>query len=73
MPTGSSTSPGLPSGIRDNDRARVCWPNSLSPYIQAVSLERNTVGAIALTVMPCFAHSVASTRVSASVAPFEVQ
>ena len=42
-------------------------------YIQAVSLERNTVGAIAFTVMPCFAHSVASTRVSASVAPLEVQ
>jgi hypothetical protein len=47
--------------------------DDLSPYIQAVSLERNTVGAIALTVMPCFAHSVASTRVSESVAPFEVQ
>ena len=52
---------------------RVAWPSSSSPYIQAVSLERNTVGAMALTVMPCFAHSVASTRVSESVAPLEVQ
>jgi hypothetical protein len=59
--------------MRDSERARVCWPSSLSPYIHSVSLERNTVGAMAFTVMPCLAHSVASTRVSESVAPFDVQ
>src|SRR5262249_27009737 len=73
MPIRSSTSPRRPSGMRESERARVCWPSWSSPYIQAVSLERKTVGAMALTVMPCFAHSVASTRVSESVAPLEAQ
>ena len=59
MPIRSSTSPSRPSGMRASERARVCWPSSSSPYIHAVSLERKTVGAIALTVMPCLAHSVA--------------
>ena len=35
--------------------------------------ECKAAGAIALTVMPYCAHSVASTLVRASVAPFEVQ
>ncbi len=42
-------------------------PSVIGPYLV------RAVGAIAFTVMPCLAHSVASTRVSESVAPFEAQ
>ena len=46
---------------------------SSSANIHAVSGERNTVGAIAFTVMPCFPHSQPSALVMPSTADFEVQ
>ena len=59
--------------MRDKVRVRVALPTSSSFHIHSVSFDRKVVGAIALTVVPYLAHSVASTRVSASVAPFELQ
>jgi NAD(P)-dependent dehydrogenase (short-subunit alcohol dehydrogenase family) len=68
--TGYCTSKGATDSLT---RALVAWPNPSSPYIHAVNFDLNTVGAIAFTVIPCLAHSVAKTRVRESVAPFDVQ
>ena len=52
---------------------RTVVERSLPSYIQAVSGERNTVGAIALTVMPVSPHSQPSALVMPSTADFEAQ
>ena len=46
---------------------------SPSSNIQAVSGERKTVGAIALTVMPLGPHSQPSALVMPSIADFDAQ
>jgi hypothetical protein len=73
MPMKSSGSPRRPNGMRAWLRARESAPASVSAKIQFVSAERKTAGAIAFTLIRRRPHSVASTFVSASVAPFEVQ
>jgi hypothetical protein len=59
--------------MRASMPARVVRAFSLSSNIHAVSGERKTVGAIALTVMPYLPHSQPSAFVSPSVAAFEAQ
>ena len=59
-PTKSSGSPSRPSGIRDEHCLADARPRPSSSYIHAVRSERKTVGAIALTVIPCLPHSQAS-------------
>src|SRR5205085_3205257 len=64
-PTRSSGSAIRPSGIR----AISPWWNDSSASRLSTCGVRTKVGEIALTVMPCFAHSVACWRVSAFIAP----
>src|SRR3984957_5451758 len=52
---------------------RTVVERSLSSYIQAVSGERNTVGAMAFTVMPVSPHSQPSALVTPSIADFDAQ
>ena len=62
-----------PSARGRESRRASSLARSSSPNIQAVSGERNTVGAIALTVMPVGPHSHPSARVIPSIAAFEAQ
>ena len=59
--------------MRASMPSRTALPGSSSAYIHAVRSERKTVGAIALTVMPCLPHSQASAFVRPSTADFDGQ
>ena len=58
-----------PAEHRSADRL----PGPFVSYIHSVSWERNTVGAIALTLIACGPHSQASALVSPSIAALEGQ
>ena len=57
----SSTSPNLPMGTLLSIASPFIAPSDILPLSMSV---RMNPGAIAFTMMLCFAHSVASSRVS---------
>ena len=65
VPATSRGSPNRPIGVRISSSS----PRGVPMIIGAVSFVGNNPGAIAFTVTPWCANSIASTRVNAATAP----